>query len=441
MNYKEEYDLIVAGGGPAGIGAAVSAARNGIKVLLVERAGFLGGMATNGCVPAFCPYTDGEKVVIGGIGLEILNRMKKESYVSPFYDNKEGRIKEFDWVPIDPEVLKRVADELVLESKCNLLLHTTVTNITVEDGKIISIDVNNKSGNTTIRANYFIDCTGDADLVAMAGGSYEYGDKDGLVQAGTLCFRIANLNIDKFMEYANENGEDGNLNVAVNKAKANHDFPADEKYVAGIALQADSMAGLNFGHVYNFNPLDGADLTRAEIEARGKIPVLMNFLRKYVPGAEKAVLASSGPVIGLRESRRIIGDYQLTKEDYYNRADFKDTIARYSYPIDIHASVPEQDDYGQGREYVTSKYKIGEAYSIPYRSLLPKGIKNLLVAGRTISSDRAMMASIRVMPACFATGEAAGTAAAICCQSAVEFRQIQMKELQKKLIKQGAILS
>lgn len=440
MAYKEVYDLIVAGGGPAGIGAAVSAARNGIKVLLIERAAFLGGMATNASVPAFCPFSDGEKVVIGGIGFEILNRMKKESYDSPFFDGG-SRIKDVDWVPIDPETLKRVTEQLVIESKCTILLHTVVTNVNTKDGKIISVDVNSKGGNHTISANYFIDCTGDADLVAMAGGSYEYGDQEGGVQAGTLCFRIANFDIERFMTYVRENGEDGNLNVAVNKAKENNDFPGNERYVAGIALQAEGMAGLNFGHVYHFNPLDGDDLTRAEIEGRAKIPELMRFLRKYVPGAENAVLASSGPIIGTRESRRIVGDYKLTKEDYYKRADFDDTIARYSYPIDIHASTPEQDDYSENREFVTSRYKDGEAYSIPYRSLIPIGFHNLLVAGRTICSDRAMMASVRVMPACFATGEAAGAAAAVCSKSNISFRQIDIEELQSILLKQGAVLS
>lgn len=439
MDYKEVYDLIVAGGGPAGIGAAISAARKGIKALLIERAAFLGGMATNASVPAFCPFSDGEKVIIGGIGFEILNRMKKESYVSPFFDGG-SRIKEVDWVPIDPEILKRVSEHMVIESKCSLLLHTTVTNIRTKEGKIISLDVNNKGGNHTIKAKNFIDCSGDADLVALGGGSYEFGDQEGSVQAGTLCFRIANFDIKRFMTYVKKSGEDGNLNVAVKKAKENNDFPDDESYVAGIALQAEGMAGLNFGHVYHLNPLDGDDLTRAEIEGRAKLPELMSFLRNYVPGAENAVLASSGPIIGTRESRRIVGDYKLTKEDYYKRADFDDTIARYSYPIDIHASSPEQDDYSENREFITSKYKDGEAYSIPYRSLIPIGFDNLLVAGRTICSDRAMMASIRVMPACFATGEAAGAAAAICCKGKMNYRDINIQELQDTLVQQGAIL-
>jgi hypothetical protein len=441
MSSSYDYDVIVAGGGPAGIGAAIAAARNNCKVLLIEQAGYLGGMATNAAVPAFCPYTDGKRVIIGGIGLEVLEAMKRESYDSPFYDNKPGRLKEYDWVPIDPEVLKRVAERLVVESSCNILLHTVVTDVVMEDHNLSTIKIHNKGGNFTLKAKYYIDCTGDADLIALSGGGYEYGDKDGLVQAGTLCFRIANLDTERFMAYAKECGEDGNLNVAVKKAKEKGEFIEEERYVAGIALQADGVAGLNFGHVYHLNPLDAKDLTRAELEARAKLPKLMDFLRSYVPGAENAVLVSSGPTLGLRESRRIVGEYRLTGLDYYNRATFEDTIARYSYPIDIHAATPDQDDYGTDREYVTSRYQEGEAYSIPYRSLIPVGYSNVLVAGRTISCDRAMMASIRVMPACFATGEAAGTAAALCCRAEIDCKQLNIEEIQKQLTIQGAVLT
>lgn len=441
MSSQYVYDVIVAGGGPSGIGAAIAAARNGARVLLIEQAGYLGGMATNASVPAFCPFTDGKRVTIGGIGLEVLEAMKKESYESPFYDDKPGRLKEYDWVPIDPEVLKRVTEKLVVDSSCQILLHTVVTDVLHRKGKLTSVKIHNKSGNRTIRARYFIDCTGDADLVAMARGSFEYGDEDGLVQAGTLCFRIANLDTRRFMAYAKEYKEDGNLNIAVSKAKEKNDFIVDERYVAGIALQGEGVAGLNFGHIYDFNPLDAKDLTRAELEARAKLPRLMEFLHHYVPGAEKAVLISSGPAVGLRESRRICGEYRLTKLDYYNRAVFEDTIARYSYPIDMHASTSSQDDYGNDREYVTSRYQEGEAYTIPFRSLLPVGFSNLFVAGRTISCDRAMMASIRVMPACFATGEAAGTAAALCHKKKLVSTKLDIKELQHQLTKQGAILA
>jgi len=435
----KHYDIIIAGGGPAGVSAAIAAARNNKSVLLIEREAYLGGMASNASVPAFCPFSDGEKNLIGGIGMEILERLKKLSFVSPFYDHKPDRIEGLDWVPIDVEALKLVLDEMIIESGCNLLLHSAVIGTECKDNKLTSVTIYNKGGISRITADIFIDCTGDADLVAMSGGEYEYGDEDGQVQAGTLCFRIANFNTEGFMKYARNEGETGNLSIATTKAIADGKFPEGEGKVAGIALIAEGMAAFNFGHVYNFNPLKGEDLTRAELEARAKLPELMKFIRNYVPGAEHAVLAVSGPKIGIRESRRIAGEYRLTMEDYITRADFEDSIAYYSYPIDMHAAKAGESDVNESL-YQSSKYKIGESYAIPYRCLLHKEISNLLVAGRTISCDRAMMASVRVMPACFATGQAAGNAAALSIASREALRDISIVELKKLLRAQGAYL-
>lgn len=438
--YDRQYDVVVAGGGPSGVAAAIAAARNNASVLLIERYGFLGGMATNASVPVFCPYSDGEKAVIRGIGLEILEAMQEQSWEEPVIEEDNG-LHQLDWVAIDPEILKRILDEKVLESGSQLLFHTFVEGVKTEAGKITGINVVNKEGRFTIQANVFIDCTGDADLVAKAGGEFEYGDENGLVQGVTLCFRLANVDSEKYLKYRGEVQETGNLSVAVNKARARGDFPFPEKDVATFKLQHSNIAGLNFGHVFEINPLKAEDLTRAELEARKKLPDFIRFLNKYVPGLENAVLASSGPFIGLRESRRIVGEYRLSRKDYTSRALFEDTIARYAYPIDIHASNTEGVIIGNGKnDFYTSRYQIGESYGIPYRALLPKGLENILVAGRTLSADRAMHGSFRVMPCCFATGQAAGTAAAICCEEEKTLRNIPIGKLQEVLIKQGAYL-
>jgi hypothetical protein len=440
--YSELYDVLVAGGGPSGVGAAVAAARNGAKVLLIEKYGFLGGMATAASVPAFCPYTDGEKVIIKGIGLEVLEAMKKESkFDSPVKDKKELIKRMYDWVPIDAEVLKRVLDNMVIDSGCKVIFHTSVSDVIYENDTVKAIMVENKEGKNIIDCKTIIDCTGDADIVVKAGGQYEYGDENDLVQAVTLCYRISNINMEALVRYFKESGDTGNLTKAVERARKNGDFNFNEKHVAGFSIQNEGVAGLNFGHVYEINPLKAEDLTRAEIESRRNIPAMLDFLRKYVPGLENAVLTSSGPMVGIRETRRIIGEYRLTVKDYFNRTEYEDTIARYAYPIDVHASTPrdvvfhDKDD-----EYITSKYKPGESYSIPYRALLPKGLKNVIVAGRPLSADRAMHGSFRVMPACFATGQAAGTAAAICSTENIELRQINIGKLQKLLKEQGAFL-
>lgn len=435
----EFYDVVVAGGGPAGVAAAIAAARNGKKVLLIEKEGYLGGMAASALVPAFCPFTDGKNLLAGGIGLEILMELKKECFVSPFYDRKPDRIEGIDWYPIDSEALKRVLDRMVLESGCHILLHTMVIDCQAQGNELTHITIFNKEGTKKIYGSVFIDCSGDGDLTAMAGGPFQYGDEKGRVQAGTLCFKISNFDVDRFMEYARATGEDGNLNQAVKRAKANGDFPDGENKVAGMSITGPGTASLNFGHIYEIQPFDEENMTQAEINGRKNLPVLMEFLRKYVPGAEKAVLAASGPSIGTRESRRIVGEYCLTAEDYANRADFEDAIGYYSYPIDMHAAAKEERE-GREEVYQSSKYKMGEAYAIPYRSLLSIKFTNLLTAGRTISCDRAMQASVRVMPACFITGQAAGTAAAISTEQGCSVKDIDVKILRQRLKEQGACL-
>lgn len=436
---RKFYDVIVAGGGPAGVAASVAAARNGCKTLLIERESCLGGMATQAMVPAFGPFTNGEVDLIGGIGREILEKLKEKGYQSLFYDRRPDRIEGIDWHPIDPEVLKRVLDEIVLESNCDILFHTDVIDVEKKDRTVEAVCTCYRGKKEWIHTKYLIDCTGNADLAEMAGVGFDYGDEEGKVQAGTLCFRVAGIDVPEFMEYVKQAGEDGNLSKACERAREHGDFPAGELKVGGMALQADGVAGLNFGHSYGLKPLDAWSLSRAEAEARKKVPELMRFLKRYVPGMENCVLVSSGDGIGIRESRRIHGRYTLTGEDYFRRADFEDAVAYYSYPVDIHPSVPEEAEKLQ-ENYQKWRYKNGECYGIPYRCLLPDNMDNMAAAGRTISADRIMMASIRIMPPCFATGQAAGTACALAAKSNIRLDQIDIKELRNTLKQDGQFI-
>lgn len=433
------FDVVVAGGGPAGAAAAIAAARNGAKTLLIEKNGFLGGMATGAGVPAFCTFTDGEKLIVRGIGLEILEELKKHTWQSPFYDRKEGRIEGLDWLPIDSEALKLVLDQMAVSSGCKLLFHTSLVGCSREEGKIRNLVIHNKSGLQAVSAHTYIDCTGDGDLAAMAGCRVEMGDEKGRVQAGTLCFKAANFDTEKFMEYAREAGENGNLAKATQRAKEHGDFPEGEIKVSGIALCSPGTASFNFGHVYGWNPVDGESMTRAEIDARAQLPKLMDFIRNYVPGAEHAVLTVSGPDMGVRESRRIRGKYYMTIDDYEKRADFPDAIGYYSYPVDIH-SAAGNDFQMLEQQYRNTAYKPGESYGIPYRCLVPEGVSNLLMAGRQVSCDRSMQASLRVMPACFLMGQAVGTGAAMAVREGIDAGEVDTRRLRERLRSQGCYL-
>lgn len=437
---KQQYDVIVAGGGPAGTAAAVSAARAGADTLLIERAGYLGGMATDGRVPAFCTFTDGKVLEVGGVGLEILQAMQAEMWRSPFYDEKPGRDFAYDWVPVDAEVLKRVLDALVQGSGCDLALHTTLAEVRRTGRRVTGLRLATAAGIREVRAAQYIDCTGNALLAHGAGAACLCGDEQGRVQAATLCFQIANFDTERFLDYAKREGENGNLQKASARAIAEGKFPAGETQVAGIALPAPGTATLNFGHVFDFDPFTPEGLTRAETEARRALPELLAFLRGYVPGAENAQLVGSGPSIGIREGRRIEADYMLTRADYERRADFADAVGYYSYPIDLHAARREESALTGHGDYETSRYAPGERYGIPYRSLIARDMDNLLAAGRIIGADRAALASARVMPACFLTGQAAGTAAALCAMQKIDLRKLNPAALRQALKAAGAVL-
>ena len=433
------YDVIVAGGGPAGVSAAMAAARSGAKTLLIEANGSLGGTVTNGSLPAFCPFGNTDEPLIQGIGLEILEALRAETKLPSYYEDSPEKPL-YNWFPVDGEALKRILDDKVLSSGCELLLHAHFVGCETEDGVIRSVTVHTPGGLETFAAKTFIDCTGDGVLSAEAGCEIQLGNEEGLVQSGTLCFKIAPFDTERFIRYAEETGEGGNLLHACARAIADGAFPEGETKVAGISFPYPGVVVLNFGHIYGIDPLNAASLTRAEVEGRKMLPELLRFLRNYVPGAENAVIVSSGPAVGIRESRRVMGDYVLTKEDFFRRADFDDAIAYYCYPIDIHALRPGEQTKEWNELYYNRRYQPGEAYGIPYRCLTPKGIKNLLTAGKNISCDPIMLGSVRVVPCCFATGQAAGTAAAMAARSDISVRSVDPTVLRDSLKRKGCFL-
>lgn len=401
--------VVVAGGGPAGLAASVAAARRGLDTLLIERYGFLGGMATAGLVNPFMMWDPSQGELVGGIFQEMLERLQAKGGFSCARQRSA----------FDPEAFKVAADEMCLDAGVQVRLHTLLTDVELDGGRVVGIVGESKSGRETSRAAVCIDCTGDADLAYRAGVPCDVGrEADGQTQPMTLNFRMANVDVDRMPPGAEING----LYDAA-KAAGRVDCPR-ENVLIFYAIQPD-VVHFNTTRVTGRSGVDVGDLTAAEIEARKQTQELVRFLISDVSGFEHAYLQQTAPQIGIRESRRIRGEYTLTAEDVLGARKFTDGIARSAYPIDIH------NPTGSGTEIRT--VPAGDHYEIPYRCLVPVEVDGLLVAGRCVSATHEAQASLRVMPQCFAMGEAAGAAAAMAIGHFIPPRQVDGVQLRREL--------
>ncbi len=421
LEVRHEVDVLVVGGGPAGVAAAVSAARQGAKVFLAEATACLGGLGTSGMVPAFMQFTDGVNFLAGGIGEEILNKMWEYG----------GKIEGSEY-SIKVEALKRVYDDIVTEAGVDFTLHTQMVAVDAEDGLVNYVVFAAKSGMFAVKAKIYIDGTGDGDLCAWAGAEYEKGDENGEMMAGTLCSLWANIDWDRVVRPDNRRLEE---------AIKDKIFTYEDRHLSGIWRTGKTLGGGNIGHTYDVDGTDERSLTKSLIWGRKSMTELERYYREYLDGYEEMELAATGAILGIRESRRILGDYVMVLDDFINRASFDDEIGRYAYPIDIHPSDTSVEGFKKfEKEYYNLRYKDGESYGIPYRALTPRGLQNVLVAGRCVSCDRYMQSSIRVMPGCYITGQAAGVAAAMAAEKNTDTRGIDIKELQSRLKAIGAYL-
>lgn len=420
----KKYDVAVVGGGPAGVAAAVSAARGGAQVILIEKSNCLGGAACNAFVQPFMPYTakiDGKKVSLcRGIFEEITTELEKMQTEIDGIELEEKPLQFFN-----EEYLKILLNRMTISVGVDLLFHTYLIDVDAEEGRVKSITVSNKSGQEKIFADYFIDATGDADLAYKAGFSCRLGrEEDGLCQPMTLCFRLGNVDETKFAEM-----EPGYINKLYKQFQKEGKIKNIREDVLMFRSLIDHVIHFNSTRIVKLNPIDAIDLTKAEIEAREQMMELFLFLKNNIPAFKDSRLMSSAPEIGIRESRMIDGEYILTGEDLKACTKFEDAIALGNYDIDIHN--PE----GSG----TSHYFFGdgEYYSIPYRSLVPRGAENLLAAGRCISVNHDAQASIRIMPIVYCIGEAAGTACAIAKREKVPVLGVDTDMLRKTLTENG----
>lgn len=415
------YDLIVVGGGLTGVGAAVAAARNGLKVLILEKSGFLGGAACNSYVNPFMTFhitLDGkERRICDGFFGEIVDELHRMNGFHPITQ------------AFNEEYLKLILDKFVKEEEnIDVLFHALVSKVEVTDDKIKSVTVPSKSKEHAFEAKYFIDCTGDANLAAMADCPFELGrPEDNLCQPMTLCFRLGNIDTDLFVK------EFPSMQKMYKEYRAMGKIKNPRNDIMKFGHVSEGVVHFNTTRIIKRNPIDIFDVSRAETEAREQMYELYTFLKENFESCKNATLLASAPEIGIRESRRIVGEYMLTAQDEKSLARFDDSISACNYEVDIH------DPAGGGTS--TYVFKEGEYYTIPYRCLVPKKINNLLVAGRCISATHEAIASLRIMPVCCTLGQAAGTAVAVAKKNnTTEMKNVDTNEVRSLLSKAGAFI-
>jgi len=442
-------DLLVVGGGPAGIAAAIGAARAGADTALVERYGFLGGAATAALVgPFMTSYSaDGERQVIAGVFDELVRRMAEIGGAVHPGEIRAGAAEAGYYVfghdhvtPFGPEALKLVAGEMVAESGIKLHLHTSFVEPLMEGRWLRGAIVHGKSGLQAIVARLVVDCTGDADVAYRAGAPMLPGREDGLTQPMTMFFRVGNVDDDVIDAYVEDHPEErGRLfHPFVERAKAAGDFPIQRDKAGIYRTQERGVWRVNTSRLQGLDGTSTADLTYAELEGRRQVQTLMRFFRSYLPGFENAVLLDTAAQIGVRETRRISGEYVLTTDDLASGHHFDDVVALGAFPVDLHPAIGDGGGTDTGLQ---RGFRTADVYEMPYRCLIPEDTEQLLVAGRCISATREALAATRVMPTCFALGQAAGVAGALAVRDEVSVRDVAISSLQQVLVRQGAILA
>ena len=456
---SEVYDLVVCGGGPAGTAAAIAAARQNLKVVLIEQSGCLGGAATNSLVSLWLGSysrdvesakkagnflgSAGEcsRPVVGGIFDEAVEQMVAEGQAIPARDDVASGSRHVGYAPwhgrvvsFESESCKRVLEQIAVEAGVEIQYFTTVIDCLVEDKVIQGVFVHSKSGFSFIRGKAFVDGTGDADVAAAAGVPTEKGrEEDGLMSSASMLFVIEDVDSQAFEKYCKQTG-DSRFRKAVSDYKKKNDWPFPFDIIICCEMPLRGRFLINTLRQIGVDGTDTASLTGGMIDGRKQAKELLDIMRKIVPGFEKARMVQTSSVIGIRDTRRIIGQYKLKVDDLINSRRFDDTIALSGYGWDMHnPSNPSED--------AMKETPIPLPYTeIPYSILLPRGVDNLIVAGRCISVEWQALGPIRIMPACFAMGQAAGTAAVQVVQKKISFGNVDIKALRKTLRENGAIL-
>ena len=443
-----EVDVLVVGGGTAGVVAAIAAARHGAKTLIVEQFGFLGGTHTAALVSPVCPnYHPDGRPLTEGIGQEIFDRLAKRGRAKGRVDGRYD--VHGDWPWFDPEALKYLLDDMVEESGAQILFNTIVSDVIRDNGNIIGVIVENKGGRAALMGRQIIDASGDADVAFRAGVPCESGRLiDRLNQPASLRFLAGNVDFEKCSAFLRKNGMKNFTTPTVSYARGGGAKDLEKFFGQLLAegrvdpetldyFQFYSAPGrpgevsFNCPEIRKFSATNGWDASRMQLEGRRKIGKIMNFARRFIPGFENSYIVYTAPMVGVRESRRIIGEYVLSEVDVLSGMKFPDAVARNNWPPDIHS--PSDDE---GLMYTQDSFS-ADYVEIPYRSLVPLKVDNLLVTGRCISATFEAQAAVRISRTCHALGQAAGTAAAMACKQNVTPRQLDGRAVRRALENDG----
>lgn len=454
------FDVVVLGGGASGVAAAAAAARNGRKVLLVEAGPMpggelLSGMSIDGLLNARGEY------VVGGVSDELFEECRAmDGFIGPIHDYRL-----ICYVCVDPEVMKIAVVRVLARHGVTTWLYTLAEDVVVRDGRVTGIVTVNKGGRTLVTADYFLDCSGDGDLAAMAGAPYELGAPDGELQPLSLMFRMSNVENEPFLAYGRDHpeslalGESDYIRAGRTDAQLAMElyrqgqpslfFKSDGPFLrqaieqgelaptALVMIMPTSAARrevcVNTTRVAeNIVGMDAPAVSRTMATLMEQVWMCSEFLKRRMPGFENAQFAGLAPRIGIRETRRILGDYVLTLEDAVTARKHPDCVAKGAHHVDIH-----QDGVRQVRIAIAD----GGSYDIPFQCLLPRNLENVMVAGRCLSATREGMGTARTMGPCLAMGQAVGTAAAMCIDQGLDSaRSLSVQALRAKLKSQGAVV-